>query len=143
MSDDDKGGKILTFPGKKKKEQHKVPSLMSEMINNMFDTFTPEQKNEFQGYMTTNLELRFMLTDDDESFEMQEIPLLEDIELDIDLADMSKMMHEVNEMKDQAFEYIKQIELAMFDAHFGYDHQLLTELKDKLRLICAKLPKKG
>tara|TARA_B110000483_G_scaffold227185_1_gene288718 strand:+ start:934 stop:1365 length:432 start_codon:yes stop_codon:yes gene_type:complete len=143
MSDDDKGGKILTFPGKKKKEQHKVPSLMSEMINNMFDTFTPEQKNEFQGYMTTNLELRFMLTDDDESFEMQEIPLLEDIELDIDLEDMSKMMHEVNEMKDQAFEYIKQIELAMFDAHFGYDHQLLTELKDKLRLICAKLPKKG
>ena len=46
MSDDN--GKILPFPGKKKKEPAKVPSLMSTMINDMFESFTPEQKSEFK-----------------------------------------------------------------------------------------------
>lgn len=143
MSDDDKGGKILTFPGKKKKEQEKVPSMMSEMINDMFDSFTPEQKEEFQGYMTTNLELRFRLTDDEDSFELQEIPLLEELDLDIDLEDMTKMMHEVEDKKNLAFGYIKAIELAMFDAHFSYDMKALTNMTKKLQDIFKDIPSKG
>jgi hypothetical protein len=140
MSDDN--GKILHFPGKKK-EPAKVPSLVSTMINDMFESFTPEQKSEFQGYMTTNLELRFSLTDDKESFRLEEIPVIEDPEFDIDLEDMAKMMSDVETKKDLAFEYIKQIELAMFDAHFAYDMGTLTEITNKLRIICTKLPQKG
>lgn len=140
MSDDN--GKILPFPGKKK-EPANVPSLMSTMINDMFESFTPEQKSEFQGYMTTNLELRFSLTDDKESFRLEEIPVIEDPEFDIDLEDMAKMMSDVETKKDLAFEYIKQIELAMFDAHFAYDMGTLTEITNKLRIICTKLPQKG
>lgn len=141
MSDDN--GKILPFPGKKKKEPAKVPSIMSDLFNEMFDSFTPEQKSDFQGYMNTNLELRFSLTDDKESFKLEEIPVMEDIDIDVNLEDMAKMMSDVDTKKDLAFEYIKRVELAMFDAHFAYDLATLTEITNKLRLICAKLPEKG
>ena len=140
MSDDN--GKILPFPGKKK-EPAKVPSLMSTMINDMFESFTPEQKSEFQGYMTTNLELRFSLTDDKESFKLEEIPVMDNVDIDVDLEDMVKMMSDVETKKDLAFEYIKRVELAMFDAHFAYDMRTLTEITNKLRIICTKLPQKG
>lgn len=140
MSDDN--GKILHFPGKKK-EPEKVPSMVSTMINDMFDSFTPEQKSEFQGYMTNNLELRFSLTDDKESFRLEEIPVIDDPKFDVDLEDMAKMMSDVETKKELAFEYIKQIELAMFDAHFAYDLRTLTEITNKLRIICTKLPEKG
>ena len=53
------------------------------------------------------------------------------------------MMSDVETKKDLAFEYIKQIELAMFDAHFAYDMGTLTEITNKLRIICTKLPQKG
>jgi hypothetical protein len=109
----------------------------------MFDTFTPDQKEEFQRYMTTNLELRFRLTDDEDSFELQEIPLLDELELDVDLEDMTKMMHEVEDKKNLAFEYIKAIELAMFDAHFSYDMKALTNMTKKLQDIFKDLPQKG
>lgn len=140
MSDDN--GKILPFPGKKK-EPATVPSLMSTMINDMFESFTPKQKSEFQGYMTTNLELRFSLTDDKESFKLEEIPVMDNVDIDVDLEDMVKMMSDVETKKDLAFEYIKRVELAMFDAHFAYDLATITEITNKLRLICAKLPEKG
>jgi len=140
MSDDN--GKILPFPGKKK-EPEKVPSLMSDMFNEIFESFTPEQKSEFEGYMNTNLELRFSLTDDKDSFKLEEIPVIEDLDIDVNLEDMAKMMSDVETKKDLAFEFIKRIELAMFDAHFAYDLVLLTEITNKLRLICTKLPEKG
>ena len=116
---------------------------MSTMINDMFESFTPEQQSEFQGYMTTNLELRFSLTDDKDSFKLEEIPVMDNVDIDVDLQDMVKMMSDVETKKDLAFEYIKQIELAMFDAHFSYDMGTLTEITNKLRIICTKLPQKG
>jgi hypothetical protein len=52
-------------------------------------------------------------------------------------------MIKIETMKAKCFEYIKAIELAMFDAYMGFDRIELEKLHKDLQKIFVKIGKKG
>lgn len=151
MSDtEDTKGKVLHFPTKTIKKESPLPALLGTVLNEAFDNMTPELRTEFSNYLNGDLELRFKLSDDQDSFVVQPVDHItwsqEDTEKfmeKIDFEEMDKMMNQCEDFRARSFEYIKAIEWEMFDAFNAMDHAVLLEITKDLQEIFKKIGKKG
>ena len=145
MSDDDKKDNVVPLFGQKEKSPDTVPTLLGELINDAFDNMSKEQQQELSKYMSDKLELRFSLGEDHDMFHLQPVKT-ETInigDIDIDAEEVAQNMIKVETLKAKCFEYIKAIELAMFDAYMGFDRIELEKLHKDLQKIFVKIGKKG
>tara|TARA_B100000927_G_C16426484_1_gene453688 strand:+ start:168 stop:605 length:438 start_codon:yes stop_codon:yes gene_type:complete len=145
MSDDDKKDNVVPLFGQKEKSPDTVPTLLGELINDAFDNMSKEQQQELSKYMSDKLELRFSLGEDHDMFHLQPVKT-ETInigDIDIDAEEVAQNMIKVETLKAKCFEYIKAIELAMFDAYMGFDRIELEKMHYDLQKIFTKIGKKG
>lgn len=145
MSDDDKTDNVVPLFGQKEKSPDKVPTILGELINNAFDNMSKEEQEELSKYMSDKLELRFSLGEDQDMFHLQPIhtETINIGDMDIDAEEIAQNMIKVETLKAKCFEYIKAIELAMFDAYMGFDRIELEKMHYDLQKIFTKLGKKG
>ena len=147
---EDTSGKVVPFPTKNLKKESPLPVLLSTVLNEAFDNMTPDLKTEFSNYLNGDLELRFKLSDDQDSFVVQPVDCFtwskDDTEKfieKIDFEEMDKMMTQCEDFRSRSFEYIKAIEWEVFDAFNVMDHAVLLEITQDLQKIFKKIGKKG
>lgn len=147
---EDTGGKVVPFPTKNLKKESPLPGLLSTVLNEAFDNMTPELKTDFSNYLNGDLELRFKLSDDQDSFVVQPVDSIlwskEDTEKfmeKIDFEEMDRMMNQCEDFRARSFEYIKAIEWEVFESFNTMDHAVLLEITKDLQKIFKKIEKKG
>ena len=145
MSEDDKKDNVVQLFGRNEKSPDTVPAILGELINNAFDNMSPQQKEELSKYMSDKLELRFRWEKTQDMFHLQSVhtETINIGDMDIDPEEIAQNMIKIETMKAKCFEYIKAIELAMFDAYMGFDRIELEKLHKDLQKIFVKIGKKG
>lgn len=124
---------VITFPGKKDSDPHKVSELLKNVLVEITDNLNEKDLKEFNQYlMFHHPDLSKMINGE------QQVEL----SLDFNIDQLVKDIELSQEMLDESFNYLKEIERDLFIAATNADADDVQLIRDDLKKLYEKLQKK-
>ena len=137
----DRRGNVIPFPTKKTKDPKAIALIVKEVMDDLIGQLTPEQRRDFESFLQ---EEKPDLADKILPNWPKDWPNKEDMEFvgEFSMEEIDEQIDKCEALVDLNFEYIKNIEKAMFTMNSALLYEDLRFLQKNLQKLWFQVQKK-